>query len=220
MSNLPNRYFVDETTNLALNTENQWSHSPYLGAVKCSIHKNYSTSIHIPQEIWNKVVFSNHQKWQNAPRSIIQENLSTIKIFGFQDPRQAAWIVQELLYSGNVDTEELIEDYLELKYCSGKGELWDDLLMSVPEFEGAPLKAEDEKEYFKKFTPEVRKKIEIQRKNTAAYETSMRRKIQRQLNSMNIKVAIDDFGLEYFLMSYGSVNLKDFTKLSFKRLEI
>lgn len=220
MSSLPNRYFVDPDTNLALNTPNQWSHSPYLGAVKLKDCKDFTTSIHIPQEIWAKIVFSNHQKWKNAPASLLHDNVGSIKVFGFKDPRQAAWFAQELLYSDNVDTEELIEDYLERQYCGGLGDLWDNLLMSVPEFKGQPLDTTDEKEYFKRFDAETRKKIDIQRKNTAAYESSMTRKIQRELDTLKLKVNIDDFGLDFFLSSYGSVKIKDLTTLNFNREEI
>lgn len=220
MSKLPDRYFIDPESNLALNTPNQWSHSPYLGAVKDALLKNYITSIHIPQEIWHKVVFSNHQKWKNAPATLLHENVSSIRVYGFEDPRQAAWFMQELLYSGNVDTEELIEDYLERKYCGGDGELWDDLLMCVPEFEGKPIDVTDEKEYFNKFDAATRKKIDTVRKNTASYESNMTRRIQRELDALKINVNIDDYGLEFFLTSYGSVKLKDLTKLNFTREEI
>lgn len=220
MSKLPNRYFIDPETNLALNTPNQWSHSPYLGAVKDSMHKHYVTSIHIPQEIWTKVISSNHQKWKNAPASLLQENITSIRVRGFKDPRQAAWFMQELLYSGNVDTEELIEDYLERQYCNGLGDLWDNLLMSVPEFEGTALEASDEKDYFKKFDAETRKKIDTQRKNTAMYETNMRRKIERELQALKLNINVDDYGLEFFLTAYGSVKLKDLSKLNFTREEI
>ncbi len=220
MSKLPDRYFIDPESNLALNTPNQWSHSPYLGAVKMADSPNYTTSIHIPQEIWNKLVFSNHQKWKNAPAYFLHENIGSIRVYGFQDPRQAAWFMQELLYSDNVDTEALIEDYLERQYCGGNGDEWDDLLMCVPEFEGQPLNATDEKEYFKKFDPVTRKKIDTIRKNTAMYETNMRRKIQRELDSLKLNINIDDYGLEFFLTSYGSVKLKDLATLNFTRKEI
>lgn len=221
MTKLPSRYFVDPETNLALNTPNQWSHSPYLGAVKDSTLKNYTTSIHIPQEIWTKVVFNNHQKWKNAPATLTQENVTSIKIYGFADPRQAAWFMQELLYSDNVDTEELIEDYLEMKYCNGNGDLWNDLLLSVPAFEGTPLDASDEKEYFKKFDATERKKIDVIRKNTAVYESNMRMKIKNELRRIKMPEAlVDQFGIEYFLTEYGKVTLKDLKKLTFKREEI
>lgn len=221
MTKLPTRYFVDPETNLALNTPNQWSHSPYLGAVKDHTLKNYITSIHIPQEIWTKVIFNNQQKWKNAPPSLLRENIGSIRVYGFEDPRQAAWFMQELLYSDNVDTEELIEDYLEMKYCNGNGDLWNDLLLSVPTFEGTALEASDEKEYFKKFDAETRKKIDTIRKNTAAYESNMRMKIKNELRRLKMDEAlVDEFGVEYFLVEYGKVTLKDLKKLTFNREEI
>lgn len=217
MTKLPERYFVDPDTNLAMNTPNQWSQSPYLGAVRNSTKTDeYVVDIHMPNAIWDKLINQNHQKWKEVlPTSALHSNYANIRINGFKDPRQAAWIMQEVLYSDEYDTEELIEDYLEMKYLEGLGDIWNDLINKVPTFEGEPITSDQENEYFGKFDAETRKKIDTQRKNAIEYDKVMRRKIQKQLDDLKLDINIDDFGIEYFVTSYGSVKLKDFSAMSF-----
>lgn len=218
MSNLPQAYFVDPETDLALNTPNQWSQSPYLGAVRYD-DDTYIAQICIPQAVWEKVIHQNHQKWKDVlPQSLLHTNTGHIRGFLTKDPRQAAWFMQAVLYSEDNDTEELIEDYLEKKYLGGLGDLWDDLIAKTPEFEGEALTAENELEFFKKFDAETRKRITTQRKNAIAYEKTMRRRIIAELQFRKIDANIDDFGIEFFVTSTGSVKLRDFKTLTFANI--
>lgn len=215
MSSLPDFYFIDPDTDLALNTPNQWSQSPYLGAVRYD-NETYIAQICIPQAVWEKLIHQNHQKWKDVlPQSILRTNTGHIRGFMTKDPRQAAWFMQAVLYSDDNDTEELIEDYLEMKYLGGLGDLWKDLIAQTPEFEGEPLTPANEEEFFKKFDAETRKKIAVQRKNAVEYDKVMRRKINAQLDAMKLTVDIDYYGIEFFVTCKGSVKLKDFSTLNF-----
>lgn len=218
MSNLPSFYFIDPDTNLALNSPNQWSQSPYLGAVRYNDEK-YISQICIPQSIWEKIIHQNHQKWKDVlPQSFLHTNTANIRAFLTEDPRQAAWFMQSVLYSDDNDAEELIEDYLEMKYLNGLGDLWEDLIKSVPEFEGEALKPDNEIDFFNKFDAETRKKITIQRKNAIEYDKTMRRKIDAEIKLNKLNINIDDYGIEFFTTSKGSVKLKDFKSLVFQNV--
>lgn len=215
MSKIPDFYFIDPDTDLALNTPNQWSQSPYLGAVRFN-DETYISQICIPQAVWEKLIHQNHQKWKDVlPQSILHTNTGNIRGFSTKDPRQAAWFMQAVLYSGDNDTEELIEDYLEMKYLGGLGDLWNDLIAQIPEFEGEALTSENELEFFKKFDAETRKKISTQRKNAIDYDKTMRRKINAELQARKLNIDIDYYGIEFFVTCRGSVKLKDFKTLTF-----
>lgn len=222
-SNIPSKYFIDDDSGLAINLPSQWSISPYLGAVKFQNCTTYSANIGIPQHVWEKVINNNRNKWTNAPESLFNgviQNRPRIVISGFVDPRQAAWLMQNVLYSDDYDSAELIEDYLEMKYCSGSGEIWNDIISNIPsEFGGSLLTLDDEKKYFDKFDTETRKKIKIQKKNEIEYIKTMKYKIKREFIKLNLNLdsseLVDNFGIEYFVTKPGSVVLKNLNYVDF-----
>ena len=195
-AHIPAQYMIDDATDLALNTEGQWSKSPYLGAVAASNRKGYLAQINIPQEIWRQLIQQNPHKWSDKlpPAYFNEQGQSRPPIrVAFADPRQAAWFMQEVLYGG--DAKDLIEDYLE-QYLGGPGDLWKDLLSKVPTFDGEPLTSADEKDYFA--DPEVfRQRREERRKaaqdaktaatNASNYHPEMSRKIKRELVNFFLK---------------------------------
>lgn len=220
---LPNRYSIDPDTNLGMNTPAQWSKSPYLGAIWNKTLESYTTQISIPTDIWKKLVLNNQNRWLNAPTSLIHKNYIYLRQDGYSDPRQAAWVMQEVLYSENVDVEEIVEDYLEMKYCGGKGELWKDILDSVPTFDNEPLRTDQADEFFSKIDPTVREKMNKIKKNTELFDERMTRKLKLEfdrtqhtiLSEYDVDVILEEYGIEYFLVSPGSVKLKDLTTLNY-----
>lgn len=152
---MPDMYKYDEESGLYMNTPAQWSKSPYLGAVKDKTGNGFAAQIHIPQAVWEYTIRDNPGKWGNKlPDTFFKENgkdRSTIRIGNLRDPRQAAWIVQTILY-GNHDTAELIDEYLTHKYILGKKGIsaWKETFRDMPKFEGSPLVLADRDEWFAK----------------------------------------------------------------------
>ena len=245
-SNIPAKYeaLIDPESDLVMNGPNQWTHSPYLGAVKTPTGAGYYAQIHIPRDAYDKLL--NHERrlvGSGVPESFFSRdsnNRASIRV-AFGDPRQAAWLMQEVLYGDN-DPAEVILDYMEFKYLNQNGELWDSLVSSVPSFEGEAYKSEDEAEYFA--DPQAladrrnaaKNKMTVN-KNTAEYERTMPAKIQRELMQMfvaNPQLArkrlgkkiksrnelervladiISAKGIEHFVVAPGSPKLKDMASI-------
>lgn len=234
---LPSKYEIDPETNLAMNLPKQWSQSPYLGAVKSSKGSGYMAQIHIPQHVWSEVIDQKKGKWRNAPDSFFHETGNrrpSMIISGFQDPRRAAWIAQEVLFGGH--TAEIIEDYFDERYNGGDGSIWRSLASKAPSFTGKPLDASDEEKFFSQRDP--KNPAVIQKKNADAYNSMMPDKIKKALvdfYSQNRSLAkkrlgfngslaqledvvdklIASKGVEYFVTTPGSVKLKDIASLQF-----
>ena len=218
---IPTKYFIDPDTNLALNTPSQWSRSPYLGAVTDKNHKKYVAHFSIPNEVWINII-DGRAKWKNIlPESFFNEDSqyrSHIRVYNIEDPRQAAWIMQNVLYSDDYDTSELIEDYLEMTYMGGSGSIWNDFLKNVPEFEGVPLNEDDCTEYYKRFDKVTRDKMRIMRENEVRYDYRIKQMVlvearKLKLNVANVADAFDNYGSEPFVTRYGSVILNDLNKV-------
>ena len=236
--NIPQKYLIDDETDLALNLPSQWTQSPYLGAVKNPKGDGYIAQIHIPQEVWVRMVEQNPQKWSNAPESFFKSvgNQRIAMRVGFADPRQAAWFTQEVLYGGDHPPIEVFESFFDEKYNGGNGELWRSLKKQVPHFEGAPIASEDEAEYFAN-PEEFRKKAQIHKNTSAYYEkmpgkikkalldffsrnqalfkkrTGQKPKSQNEMSSM-IDALVDKLGIEHFVTGPGSVKMKDIASLT------
>lgn len=245
---IPARYLIDPETDLALNAEGQWSRSPYLGAVKSSTGSGYVAQIHIPQAVWVAMVQQNPHKWSgHAPETFFNEvgNQRPPMRVAFADPRQAAYFAQEVLYGGDWDTKDVIEDYFEQQYLGGQGEIWQHIKSQVPQYEGKPLGADDEETYFadpEAFNSrrEAAKKAQTQAKNASNYEPEMLKKIKSQLSDFYVKNpklaqkrlgikfkhrsqleqvindVVDSLGVNYFVTAPGSVKFKDLASLPLK----
>jgi len=237
-ANLPTKYEIDPDTDLAMNLPNQWSQSPYLGAVKAKSGSGYIAQIHIPQAIWTSMVDQNPAKWSNAPASFFNEtgNQRIPMIVGrFADPRQAAWYAQEVLFGGDIQPKEIIEDYFDEKYNDGDGSVWRGLKQNVPAFEGTALTAADEAQFFatRGNSPEA-----VQKKNTDEYNRAMPAKIKKamydlfshnrdlakkrlgfkgSLEQLKVKIdqLVDQRGVDFFMTAPGSVKMKDLASLKF-----
>lgn len=228
---MPEKYPYDEDSGLFMNLPNQWSKSPYLGAVKSKAGSEWVAQIHIPQEVWEYVIRDNAGKWgKNLPDSFWEENgnnRSTIRV-NVNDPRKAAWIVQTILY-GDYDTAEMIDEYLTTKYIHGKKGLsaWTDVIQYMPKFDGAPLTLSDREEFFTNLKArDTQSKLD---KNKEAFfakapakikqtilakaaQGSVRKKIfgtgDLSLNELGpiIDRAIEELGVSYFLQG---IHVKD-----------
>lgn len=204
-------YLIDDESGLYLNYPAMWTKSPYLGAVSVEGREYFYSQICIPNEVWEKIVNQNQNKWRNLPKSIYSEDGATrlrISIPGFSDPRQAAWLTQSVLYSDDNDAAELIEDYLEMKYLGGLGDLWNELFASIPEFEGSPLTENDLSE---KYSKEEIKKAKVLATNIANYEKRMKFVIKGEFDQNEIKIdfeTIDYFGIDYFVTRPGATKLR------------
>ena len=234
------KFPVDADTGLMMNLPKQWSQSPYLGAVKNSRGTGYVAQIHIPQSIWSDLVDGKTHKWKNAPASFFKDtgNQRTSMIVGpYSDPRQAAWIAQEVLYGGNA--AEYIEDYFDERYNGGDGSIWRSLKSKVPSFDGAPLEEKDRDAFFDKLQKHGDEAKAVERKQ--AYEAMMTKKIKRELMALysanpamakkrlaafgytgsrnQLEGVIDQLitarGVEFFVTSPGSVKLKNIAALTF-----
>lgn len=245
---IPTKYLVDPDTDLALNAQGQWSQSPYLGAVKASTGDGYYAQIHIPQAVWVAMVQQNPHKWAgHAPETFFNEvgNQRPPMRVRFADPRQAAYFAQEVLYGGDWETKDIIEDFFEQQYLGGDGALWQEIKSQVPQFEGTPLGAGDEQTYFadpEEFNRrrEAAKQARTQAKNADNYAPGMERKIKNELMSFYLKnsklaqkrfgmkfkhkgeleqaieAVIADKGVDYFTTAPGAVKLKDIASLPMK----
>jgi len=227
------RKYYDDESGLYLNAIQQWSLSPYLGAVDAKNGK-FKAQIHIPQDAWQHIIQDN-EKWRgHLPPTFFNDagqNRSTIQIQGFSDPRQAAWLVQTILY-GTEDTNELIDDYLTVKYIEGHNGItaWRDILRDMPTFDGRPMDEDDADEWLQNATK--RNKAARIAINTNHYAQEMpskiidaftkalsnkpaRRKVlgnaKYSLNKVKdiVQNAINQLGIEYFVTSPGSIKLKD-----------
>jgi hypothetical protein len=171
--NIPQKYMIDDETDLALNAPEQWTQSPYLGAVKSPDGKGYIAQIHIPQAVWVDMVQNNPAKWANAPKTFFNSvgNQRQAMRVHFDDPRQAAWFAQEVLYGGDWAPKDIIEDYFEEKYCGGDGAVWRDIKRSAQTLMALRYKVTDKDRYFK--DPEEFRRHVQQQKNAGEYETRM-----------------------------------------------
>lgn len=236
--NIPQKYMVDDETDLALNLPSQWTQSPYLGAVKSPKGEGYVSQIHIPQTVWTAMVDQTPSKWSNAPKSFFNAtgNQRPSMRVSFADPRQAAWFSQEALYGGDWSAQDVIEDYFEELYCGGDGAVWRHVKSQVPSFEGAPLESKDEAEWMANHA-ERKKQITVQN-NTSDYNAKMPEKIKAELlafysknkqitrkrfgsniKSLNdlkhaISDKVDEKGIDFFLTVPGGVKLKNIPSLS------
>jgi hypothetical protein len=236
-SRLPGKYMVDDSTDLALNLPNQWSQSPYLGAVK-SPNGGYMAQIHVPQDVWVAMVEQNPHKWSKAPRSFFNPTPNqrpSMIVQGFKDPRQAAWFAQEVLYGGDHKTLDIVEDYFDQRYNEGSGELWKSIRSQTPSFDGEALTAADEQTFFA--NRDEHKKAQTVQKNTADYDKTMKTKIRdtlvafytknkalakkrlgniKSINQLGQAVdqAIERLGVNHFVTAPGSVKLKDVASLA------
>lgn len=237
-SNLPTKYEIDPETDLAMNPPQQWSQSPYLGAVRSKGGKGYMAQIHVPQSVWVQVVDHKQGKWGNAPKSFFNDTGNqrpAMIVDGFADPRQAAWFTQEVLYGGELPPADIIEDYFDERYNAGDGSIWRSIKDHIPQFSGEPLTAQDEEAFF---AAQDQKSAEnVVKKNTSDYERQMPLKIKKALvdfysknralakkrlgtDSLNgIDAAADKLiaskGVAFFMTSPGSVKMKDIASLKF-----
>jgi hypothetical protein len=235
---MPEKYLIDQDTGLALNLPNQWSESPYLGAVRDSKNGGYMAQVHIPQMVWSDMVSDNPGKWNNAPESFFQPvgNRRPSMIVQFNDPRQAAWFSQEVLYGGDFSTREVIESYFDERYNKSSGEIWRNIKAKAPDFSGEALKSSDEERIFAN-SEEQKKQVQMQ-KNASEYEPKMISRIKthlldfytrnkafaakklgkfkslRELESL-IDDVINKLGVEHFVTSAGSVRLKNASDISY-----
>lgn len=227
---MPEQNPYDEESGLYLNPKHQWSQSPYLGAVKSKNKTGYDAQIHIPQEVWERVIRDNPAKWNALGDSYFSENgkgRSTLRIAA-KDPRQAAWLVQTVLY-GPYDTNELIDDYLTAKINGRKGiTAWVHLLEDMPRFDGAPLESLDHDDWFENhserekqnklqrnvdaFMAKAPEKIKSAILDAVAKSSSLRKKVfgtsNLTLNQLApvIDRAILELGTQYFL---NGIKVKD-----------
>lgn len=236
--NIPSKYPIDDDTGLALNLPNQWSQSPYLGAVKNPKGSGYVAQIHIPQEVWSKEIEGRNSRWENAPSGLFNHEgrMRPPLRVAFSDPRKAAWFVQQVLY-GEKDPSEIIVDWLDEKYNGDGGQVWRSLAKSAPNFDGEALTASDEESFFA--NQQERQKANTVKTNTNAYNKEMPEKIKRTMvdfymknkqlakkrlgltnltpNKIDAKVdeLIASKGVDYFLTTPGGVKIKDIASLSF-----
>lgn len=237
-SNIPQKYPIDDDTGLALNPPNQWSQSPYLGAVKSPSGNGYIAQIHIPQEVWSKEIEGRKSRWQTAPDGLFNyegRQRPPIRV-KFDDPRKAAWFVQNTLY-GEKDPSDIIIDWLDEKYGDGNGSSWKSLARAAPNFDGEILTSADEREFFA--NKAERDRQQTVKTNTVDYNKNMPAKIKQAMvdfymknkqlakkrlgisnltpNKLNAKVdeLIADKGVDYFLTAPGSIKIKDIASLTF-----
>lgn len=214
VNNVPPQYPIDPETDLALNTENQWSRSPYLYAVKNPAGEGYFAQIHIPQSIYRMHIADLHKRWPKAPDTLFRDEgrqRMTLKAL-FKDPRQAAWFAQNVMFSQEHEPKDFILDKLDQMYSQrhdADGHLWNELLRQVPTFEGQPLKSEDAEEFFKDrdaFAASradreaaMKKRVTLD-KNAGSYESDRKKQIKRELMAwftrMGPAVAKKKFGKE------------------------
>jgi hypothetical protein len=207
----------DETTGLWLNEKGEtWrSASPYLYAVKSPSGSGFIGQIHIPSQLWREHIQDKHQRWPEAPSSLFTDNLNNrmpIITPVYSDPRQAAWIAQEvLLDTGNHSAQDIIMGYLDWRYSGRRDEndayLWFDLLTSVPDFQGPPLTGDDAEEFFadkdKLAQARAEREDAVKKQKTSAinannFEADRKKKIKRELmnwfTKMGPAVAKKKFG--------------------------
>lgn len=221
---IPSRYFIDSDTNLAMNTPNQWSISPYLGAVWDKGYNCFRAQIKIPVKVWETVILNNQSKWKTAPKSLTQhKHYFALVSRNHKDPRVAAWIAQKVLYSDDVDPAEVIEDYLEMKYLGGLGDIWLSIVNQAPVFDNEPLTSNDCETYFSQFDKKTRDNIKTIRKNAELFESRMTKAVKREFDNLkesiiskeDIDSIIELYGIEYFLTSPTSVKIKDLSVLQY-----
>lgn len=235
---LPSKYEIDDATGLGVNLPNQWSQSPYLGAVKNNKGNGYVAQIHIPQNVWRLSIEGAKNRWPNAPETLFQpEARQRIPIrIPFKDPRQAAWFVQQVLYGDNMTPDEVILDYLDEKYGNGDGSIWRTVYSKVPTYDGNELTSDDEQRFFS--NKQEYQKQQTVKKNTSNYEAQMPAKIKEQLmaffsnnrkqvkkkfgkdltlNQLSAKLdqLINERGIDYFVTSPGSLKIKNVNDLTF-----
>jgi hypothetical protein len=215
-----------------MNQPSQWSKSPYLGAVNVT-GTGYVAQAHIPQTVWAEVIQDN-PKWHNVlPDTFFSpkgNNRSPIRIAKTRDPRQAAWIVQALLY-GHEDFGDLLDDYLTLKYIEGKPgiDAFRTALRDLPKFDGEPLTVADAEEWTRNHAE--RQSADTKKQNTSKYDEQMPKRIitafvdamkkgaarkkvfgtaKMSLTQVTtvVAAAIAKNGISYFVTAPGSVKIK------------
>lgn len=232
------KYPFDDESGVYLNTKGQWSESPYLGATRNKNGK-YVAQIHIPNYVWENLIRDNHKWFDILPDSFFAENpnnRSTIRV-GVNDPRQAAWIMQSVLY-GPYNTEELINDYLIQKYVrDGKGiDAWQEIFADMPKFYGSPIQIQDHDEWFnrnqehekknklatniEKFKHEAPAKIKKGLEAFLSKQSNRKKMFGRSDISLNgalqlVDKAINEFGVDSFL---NGIKLKDPSTLTFHQI--
>lgn len=227
-----NQQFYDDDSGLFMNPPSQWSKSPYLGAVKIG-GDGYIAQAHIPQAVWSAVIQDN-PKWHNVlPDGFFNAkgtNRSPIRVARTKDPRQAAWIVQSLLY-GHEDFGDLLDDYLTLKYIEGQPGIgaFKDALRDLPKFEGEALTVADADSWIQdqktrqaaqqKVDNAPRYEAQMTKKIVAAFVEAMRpgslrkkvfgkSKMSLTQVSQAVTMAVKELGVEHFVTAPGSIKIK------------
>lgn len=161
----PAKREIDPDTGLLMNLPNEWSASPYFGAVKTK--GGYVAQIHFRKDTYSEVIADNENYWRSAGladsffNGIYDSNLNSvppIRLAGivFGDPRSAAYLVQNVRFDDDkteqieYEIETLTQELERITDQRQDTPNVESIIASMPNFDGAPITLADKEIFFAK----------------------------------------------------------------------